>query len=221
VPSHRDEKHAASDYVFHRDDGRGWLDIRETFNQAVRAAGLWHQDPMRRVTRHTLRHTTLSWMAQHGEPLQKIARFAGHSSTHVTEMFYAHLHPEHLKRAAGVIDSVLSGFVTNLVTNRPALRTESDPPVGAQAPDKIDVAVLLSSVPEWRNWQTRETQNRRSAIPVRFEIVRKRLSQKEIRQNPSDAEFGAVAPVLNQFFTKLVTTLTHGATPGNARWNQS
>jgi integrase len=68
------KKHAASDYVFHRDDGRGWLDIRETFNQAVRAAGLWHQDPMRRVTRHTLRHTTLSWMAQHGEPLQKIAR---------------------------------------------------------------------------------------------------------------------------------------------------
>ena len=50
--------------MFHRGDGRVWLDMRETFSQAVRGAGLWHEDPMRRVTRHTLRHTTLSWMAQ-------------------------------------------------------------------------------------------------------------------------------------------------------------
>jgi integrase len=56
-----------------------------------------------------LRQTMLSWMAQHGEPLHKIARFAGHSSTHVTEMFYAHLHPDHLKGAVGVIDEVLGG----------------------------------------------------------------------------------------------------------------
>jgi hypothetical protein len=62
-------------------------------------------------------------------------------------------------------------------------------------------------VPEWRNWQTRETQNRRSAIPVSFEIVRKRLSQKEIRQNPSDAGFRAVLPVLKWVLTKVVTTI--------------
>jgi hypothetical protein len=56
-------------------------------------------------------------MAQHGEPLQKIARFAGHSSTHVTELFYAHLHPEHLKGAAGVIDSVLGTFLTTFLNH--------------------------------------------------------------------------------------------------------
>ena len=42
-------------------------------------------------------------------------------------------------------------------------------------------------VPEWRNWQTRETQNRDSASPVRFEILRKSLSQKEIHRSPSEA----------------------------------
>ena len=138
-------KHPETDFVFHRGDGRGWLDMRETFSQAVRAAGLWHEDPMRRVTRHTLRHTTLSWMAQHGEPLQKIARFAGHSSTHVTETFYAHMHPDHLKHAAGVIDSVLGSLVNNLVTNSPDDVTDAGAPRGAQTPDKIDVAVLNTS----------------------------------------------------------------------------
>ncbi len=66
---------------------------------------------------------------------------AGHSSTHVTEMFYAHLHPDHLKRAAGVIDSILGNLVTNLVTNWPDPVTDTGAPRGAQTPDKIDVAV--------------------------------------------------------------------------------
>ena len=84
-------------------------------------------------------------MAQHGEPLQKIARFAGHSSTHVTEMFYAHLHPDHLKRAAGVIDSVLG----SLVTNSPDHATDAGAPRAAQTPDKIGIAVVKLPVPEW------------------------------------------------------------------------
>ena len=78
-----------------------------------------------------------------GEPLQKIARFAGHSSTHVTELFYAHLHPEHLKGAAGVIDSVLGTFLTNLVTTCPPGGTDADPPHRAQAPDTIARAALI------------------------------------------------------------------------------
>jgi Phage integrase family len=138
------KRHPASGYVFHKSDGRAWKDVRDTFNQATRAAGLWDEDPMRRVTPHTLRHTTLSWMAQHGEPLQKIARFAGHSSTHVTELFYAHLHPEHLKGAAGVIDSVLGTFLTNLVTTGPPGGTPADRRHRTQTPDRIDVAVLTA-----------------------------------------------------------------------------
>jgi hypothetical protein len=64
----------------------------------------------------------------------------------------------------------------------------------------------MTSKPEWRNWQTRETQNPNSAILVRFEILRKRLSQNEIRRSPSDGEFGEIVPVLKWFLTNLVTT---------------
>ncbi len=77
--------------------------------------------------------------------IESLCRVAGHSSTHVTEMFYAHLHPDHLKRAARVIDSVLGNLVTNLVTNSPDHATDAGAPRGAQTPDKIDVAVLNTS----------------------------------------------------------------------------
>jgi hypothetical protein len=47
---------------------------------------------------------------------------------HVTEIFYARLHPDHLKRAAGAIDSVLGNLVTNLVTNSPDHVTDAGAP---------------------------------------------------------------------------------------------
>jgi hypothetical protein len=54
--------------------------------------------------------------------------------------------------------------------------------------------------------ETCETQNRHSAIPARFEIVRKRMSPKEIRRNQSHAEFSRAVASLKWFLTKLVTT---------------
>ena len=125
----KERKHPKSDLVFHRADGRAWKDMRATFTSAVRAADLWHAEPLYQVTRHTLRHTALSWMAQQGEPLQKIARFAGHSSTHVTETYYAHLQPDHLTHAAGVIDAALGNLyplwypLRPIAVTRPACRS--------------------------------------------------------------------------------------------------
>jgi Phage integrase family len=114
---------------------------------------------MRRVTRHTLRHTALSWMAQHGEPLQKIARFAGHSSTHVTEMFYAHLHREHLKDAAGVIDTVLGKFGNQFGNQSSGSEDSPKLPSICKLLIRLTLRFCFPSVPEWRNRQTRETQD--------------------------------------------------------------
>ena len=140
----QERRHPKSDLVFHRADGRAWKDMRETFNAAVRAAGLWHPDPQHRVTRHTLRHTALSWMAQHGEPLQKIARFAGHSSTHVTETYYAHLQPDHLTHAAGVIDAALGNFLATFLTTSPDSGDAPDQPRSAQTPDTLHVTSFVA-----------------------------------------------------------------------------
>ena len=111
---------------------------------AVRAAELWHAEPLYQVTRHTLRHTALSWMAQQGEPLQKIARFAGHSSTHVTETYCAHLQPDHLKHAAGVIDAALGNLVITLVTTSADRADAPRVPEPAQTPDKLHVTSLAA-----------------------------------------------------------------------------
>ena len=78
-------------------------------------------------------------MAQQGEALQKIARFAGHSSTHVTETYYAHMQPDRLTHAAGVIDAALGNFVTTLVTTSADSGRAAGEPESAQAPDTLDV----------------------------------------------------------------------------------
>ena len=140
----KERKHPTSDLVFHRADGRAWKDMRETFTSAVRAADLWHAEPLYQVTRHTLRHTALSWMAQQGEPLQKIARFAGHSSTHVTETYYAHLQPDHLTHAAGVIDAALGNSLTTLLTTSADCGDAPRVSEAVQTPDKLHVRSLTA-----------------------------------------------------------------------------
>ena len=64
----------------------------------------------------------------------------------VTQMFYAQRHPDHLKRAAGVIDQVLRSFVTNLVTKSPDRTIGADADDSLQPPDKIDVVLLNASL---------------------------------------------------------------------------
>lgn len=75
-------------------DGKPLGDIKRGFSSACRAAGLTD------VTPHTLRHTAISWMVQNGVPFPKVARFAGHNSSRVTEQVYAHHAPDYLDDAA-------------------------------------------------------------------------------------------------------------------------
>jgi site-specific recombinase XerD len=51
-----------------------------------------------RIHFHSLRHTTGSWLAMRGVPMQHIQTILGHSDSAVTEK-YSHLAPETLDRA--------------------------------------------------------------------------------------------------------------------------
>ena len=53
------------------------------------------------VTRHTLRHTRATWMAQNGVPLFEAAGFLG-MTTKTLESVYAHHHPDWQERAANI-----------------------------------------------------------------------------------------------------------------------
>ena len=54
-------------------------------------------------------HTCASWLVQAGVPLLEVSKLLGHSTIEMTER-YAHLAPENLKAAVGVLDRLRSGY---------------------------------------------------------------------------------------------------------------
>ena len=56
---------------------------------------------------HDLRHTFASWSVQRGAAVQEVKELLGHASLAMT-MRYAHLSPEHLRRAGARLDDVPS-----------------------------------------------------------------------------------------------------------------
>jgi len=81
-------------YVCHY-EGRAVEDPHGSWARAIKAADL------KGVTRHTLRHTRATWMAQAGVPLWESAGFLG-MTTKTLEKVYAHHHPDSQERAANI-----------------------------------------------------------------------------------------------------------------------
>ncbi|WP_184123295.1 tyrosine-type recombinase/integrase [Roseospira marina] len=80
--------------------------VKKAFASACRRAGLSD------VTPHVLRHTCGTWLAQGGVPLWEVAGYLGHTMARTTEL-YAHHSPDHMNRAAAVLDGrSVTGSVT-------------------------------------------------------------------------------------------------------------
>ncbi len=73
----------------------GYKDPHTSWDKVIEAAGL------EGVTRHTLRHTRATWMAQKGVPLFEAAGFLG-MSVKTLERVYAHHDPKHQEHAANI-----------------------------------------------------------------------------------------------------------------------
>jgi len=69
--------------------------VTKRFKFFVRTAKLKNREDL---SIHSLRHTTGSWLAMRGVPIQQIQAILGHSTTNVTER-YSHLAPDTLDRA--------------------------------------------------------------------------------------------------------------------------
>jgi integrase len=79
---------------------------------------------------HDLRHTFASWAVQCGATLQEVKDLLGHNSLAMV-MRYAHLSPEHLRKAVARLDGMLTSssevLATNLHPNPPGSSAHSQP----------------------------------------------------------------------------------------------
>lgn len=56
------------------------------------------------VSPHVFRHTSAVHMAEAGVPMSEISQYLGHSNASITERVYARYSPDHLRKAADVVD---------------------------------------------------------------------------------------------------------------------
>src|SRR5262249_41517065 len=77
-----------------------WYVFRDYWNKAVAEAKLAN------FRFHDLRHTFASWAVQRGATLQEVKDLLGHASLAMV-MRYAHLSPEHLRKAVARLDGLL------------------------------------------------------------------------------------------------------------------
>ena len=78
-------------------NGQGLSNIKKAIRMAAKRSGV-------PCSPHVFRHTAGVWMAEADVPLQKIARFLGHTSTRVTEKTYARYSPSFMRDAAAALD---------------------------------------------------------------------------------------------------------------------
>src|SRR5213594_1006287 len=93
-----------SDWVFAHRKGKRIRFMQNGFQAACTRAKI------KSFRVHDLRHTFASWLVQGGVPLLEVAKLLGHSTIEMTER-YAHLAPENLKAAVGVLDRLRNGYV--------------------------------------------------------------------------------------------------------------
>jgi len=86
------KKHSGSDYVFCREDGKKYYDVRKSFFTALKKSGIID------FKFHDLRHTFASQLVMSGVDMRTVMELMGHKSFDMV-LRYSHLSPDHKKKA--------------------------------------------------------------------------------------------------------------------------
>jgi integrase len=89
-------KHPKSPYVFCHHDGQKVKDVRKSFWTALKKSGI------KDFRFHDLRHTAASQLVMAGVDLNTVREILGHKTIEMT-LRYAHLSPNHKKRAVDIL----------------------------------------------------------------------------------------------------------------------
>lgn len=107
----KEPKHPESPFVFCNSNGKPYRDLKKSFLSACQKAGIID------FRFHDLRHSCASHLVMAGVDLNTVRELLGHKSLDMT-MRYAHLSPDHKKRAADVLGKSI-GPCFQLVTRFP------------------------------------------------------------------------------------------------------
>ncbi|MBN2688706.1 MAG: site-specific integrase [Deltaproteobacteria bacterium] len=99
-----------ADFVFRDTNGKKIVSISHSFRRIIGELGFNDgiTDRRQAVTFHSLRHTFASWLAIQGESIITLKDMLGHKSTAMAER-YAHLVPDHKRRAAVRLEATFNG----------------------------------------------------------------------------------------------------------------
>lgn len=89
-----------SSYVFYGSDGKPLKNVRTSFFTALKKSGIID------FRFHDLRHTFASHLVMSGVDLNTVRELMGHKSLDMT-LRYAHLSPDHKRRAVAILDKQL------------------------------------------------------------------------------------------------------------------
>jgi len=106
-------KNPESQYIFCDKGGKPYGDIKKSFFTALKNTGIIN------FRFHDLRHTFASQLVMAGVDLNTVRELLGHKSIETT-LIYAHLSPEHKKRAVDILASVwtLFGHLTKIAKSQ-------------------------------------------------------------------------------------------------------
>jgi integrase len=93
----RHPRHLHSAYVFCNAKGEPFKDVDTSFANALQKSGIPH------FRFHDLRHTFASWLVMKGVDIRTVQELLGHKDLRMT-MRYAHLAPDHMRRAVEILD---------------------------------------------------------------------------------------------------------------------